>query len=251
MSRRLGVVVLVAVLISTLALGLSGAHRASADSFPFYFVSATSDCASASFTVVSPAASRNTLNLVSMPSKAGFAFMMVTAVDAEGHYLGDYSYTDFLNMSGTIWYSMVPKKSVTLTLYILGGPISYQHEETQRGGKMARPATIPITWHPVDERVIPVTCGIGPGCDVSMVPAGSVMGLVLRDVSTSWTPGQLTQPLVVLPAGKTAWVVGVDETGEYYKVVWGCSYLWVDVDAMGPNPDNLWKSTPLPQRIVK
>lgn len=85
------------------------------------------------------------------------------------------------------------------------------------------------------------------GCDVLMnIPAGSVVGTFLSDAPTYWRPGQPTLPLVTIPAGNTAWVIGQDATGDYYKIVWVCDYLWVDKDTLGPNYDNLWQGAPLP-----
>jgi hypothetical protein len=37
--------------------------------------------------------------------------------------------------------------------------------------------------------------------------------------------------------GKTAWVLGVDESGVYYMILWGCQTLWVPVGVMGPDND--------------
>lgn len=89
------------------------------------------------------------------------------------------------------------------------------------------------------------------GCQAMMdMPSTAVVGAFVAETRAYWTPGALIEPEVVFEAGKTAWVLGVDETGEYYKIVWGCSYLWVPVSSMGPNYDEVWNGTPLPTDVV-
>jgi len=83
------------------------------------------------------------------------------------------------------------------------------------------------------------------------LPPGSVVGTFLTDTVAHWAPGKQTEPPVVLAAGKTAWVVGMDESGAYYKIAYLCNYLWVPVESMGPNYDAVWNGTPLPTGAVK
>lgn len=90
-----------------------------------------------------------------------------------------------------------------------------------------------------------------PGCDILVpIPSTAVVGTFVADAMTYWQPGALTNPVVTLPAGKSAWVFGVDESGEYYKVLWSCSLLWVPVETLGPNYDSLWQGHPLPAGVV-
>ncbi|MEW6580160.1 MAG: hypothetical protein AB1435_13335 [Chloroflexota bacterium] len=86
-----------------------------------------------------------------------------------------------------------------------------------------------------------------PGCDALLdVPATAVVGSFVADAPLYWTPGELTSPLVTIPAGKTAWVLGTDDSGGYYKIVWACDMVYVPVSAMGPNYDAVWNGRPLP-----
>ena len=55
---------------------------------------------------------------------------------------------------------------------------------------------------------------------------------------------------LTMAAGKTAWVLGMDASGEFYKIVFSCTYLWVPVQAMGSNLDDVWQGTPLPASVV-
>ncbi len=95
------------------------------------------------------------------------------------------------------------------------------------------------------------TSGV-PGCDANIpIPSNAVVGAFVADAPLYWQPGDLTSPLVTIPAGNTAWVLGVDESGEYYKIIWVCDLLWVPVETMGPNYDDVWNGTPLPTSTVQ
>ena len=89
------------------------------------------------------------------------------------------------------------------------------------------------------------------GCD-TLAPrtADAAVGTFVADAAAYWSPGNLTDPLVTLPAGQTAWVLGVDSTGQYYKIVWSCQTLWVKTNTMGPNFDAVWQGHPLPVTVV-
>ena len=91
-----------------------------------------------------------------------------------------------------------------------------------------------------------------PGCDVLMpIPATAVGGTFVADAPVYWKPGELTSPLVTIPAGKTAWVLGQDASGQYYKIVWVCDLVWVPKATLGPNYDAVWNGAPLPTEVVE
>lgn len=86
-----------------------------------------------------------------------------------------------------------------------------------------------------------------PGCDVRVgIPAGAVGGLFVQDAPVYWSPGNLVTPAVTIAAGNTALVLGTDDTGAYYQVLWGCQRLWVPVESMAPNPDAVYQGQVLP-----
>lgn len=86
-----------------------------------------------------------------------------------------------------------------------------------------------------------------PGCDQYLpITATSVVGSFVSDTPLYWKPGELTNPLITIPAGKTAWVLGTDASGTYYKIVWACSQVYVPVGSMGPNFDAVWNGRVLP-----
>lgn len=80
------------------------------------------------------------------------------------------------------------------------------------------------------------------------IPSGSVVGLLTADTLASYAPGYSTH--ITLHAGQTFWVVGLDATAAYYKIVLANAYLWVPAELMVPTPGAPWYSTPLPTRTV-
>jgi hypothetical protein len=96
------------------------------------------------------------------------------------------------------------------------------------------------------------TAGAVAGCDVLMaLPSTSVVGSFVSDALLYAEPGVATAPALTLSAGKTAWVLGKDASGEYYKILWVCDYLWVKVGTMGPDYDAVWQGKPLPTNVVQ
>jgi len=93
--------------------------------------------------------------------------------------------------------------------------------------------------------------GLVPGCEVLMdIPAGTVGGAFIANAPVYWAPGQLALPAVTIPVGNTARVIGLDASGQYYKIIWACDYLWVPANTLGPNYDRVWNGAPLPTQIV-
>ena len=86
-----------------------------------------------------------------------------------------------------------------------------------------------------------------PGCDQFM-PIGttSVVGAFVWDAPLYWAPGELVTPHTIIRAGNSAWVLGTDATGAYYKIVWVCDVLYVPRSTMGPNFDAVWGGRALP-----
>lgn len=91
-----------------------------------------------------------------------------------------------------------------------------------------------------------------PGCRVDLdIPSQAVGGLFVADASLYWAPGSLIMPQTTIEAGNTARVLGMDQSRQFYKIIWNCQKLWVPVSTMGPNPDAVWNSTPLPTTVVE
>jgi len=85
------------------------------------------------------------------------------------------------------------------------------------------------------------------------VPAGKLIcdravGTFVKDAVGYWGPdlSKPIQPDFVMPAGKTLWVFGMDETQQFYQVLLDAQLFWVRVDTMAPTADAVWHGTPLP-----
>lgn len=106
---------------------------------------------------------------------------------------------------------------------------------------------------PVDEEPIDEEPQIVPGCDTRISLKDAVVGRVLESVPAYWAPDfeKMTSPEVQIRWNSTLWTFGVDESGEFRKVLLECTYLWVPVDAVGPNYDEVWNGAPLPMTVVK
>ena len=89
------------------------------------------------------------------------------------------------------------------------------------------------------------------GC-VALMPLSTtaVVGAFLSDATLYAVPGVAIFPTLTIEAGKTAWVTGVDTSGQYYQIMWACSFIWVDRGTMGPNYDDVWQGRPLPTNII-
>ena len=133
-------------------------------------------------------------------------------------------------------------------------------------GSLSREVSIPVSElvceepgegeEPVDELPAdqqPVEEVILPGCDVTIPLEGAVVGRFVHTAETYWAPdfSKKTEPEVLIPWNTTLWTFGVDESGQFRKVVLNCTYLWVPVETMGPNFDEVWGGAPLPMTVVE
>ncbi|MBI5961023.1 MAG: hypothetical protein HY866_19955 [Chloroflexi bacterium] len=89
-----------------------------------------------------------------------------------------------------------------------------------------------------------------PGPDMVPIPDTAVVGAFVVTTPIYFAPDSGAASTVVMEAGKTAWVFGLDATGQFYKVVLAGKYFWVPVNTMGPNFDNVWLGRPLPTVVV-
>lgn len=97
-----------------------------------------------------------------------------------------------------------------------------------------------------------VQASAGAPCGLPL--AGVGQGLLVRPTPLYWAPRQNAASDVILetkPDAKTYWVLGVDGTRSFYKILIACKAYWVPIDTLVPNPDNVWRSAPLPTRIVE
>lgn len=108
------------------------------------------------------------------------------------------------------------------------------------------------TWYASSFMFIePKTITCGPGCDLLLnVPETAVGGTFVTDAPIFWAPDSSATTEYVITAGNSALVIGVDASGQFRKIVWGCDLLWVPAGALGPNYDAVWNGAPLPADVV-
>jgi hypothetical protein len=90
-----------------------------------------------------------------------------------------------------------------------------------------------------------------PGPDMVPIPQAAVVGQFVRSTPLYFAPMAEATSDITLEPGKTLWVLGVDQSGQFYKVLISGDTAWVPVDSMQPNPDGLWNNTPLPSNVVQ
>jgi|GEM_PF-4958751 len=123
------------------------------------------------------------------------------------------------------------------------GQVSYQFTADE---------TVNLSWQ-VDTGIAQWDANCyAPGCDAFLpLTADAVVGRFVQDAPLYWAPGELIDPRVTIPAGKTAWVLGRDASGHYYQIIWACDKLWVPAETLGPNVgDPVWQGAPLPSGVV-
>ena len=77
----------------------------------------------------------------------------------------------------------------------------------------------------------------------------AVVGDMPFNTQADYAPGQPAAG-VMINAG-TYWVLGQDESHQFYKILLACQYLWVPVDSMQPSFQSPWQGQPLPTEVVE
>lgn len=91
---------------------------------------------------------------------------------------------------------------------------------------------------------------LGPlGPDMIPLPLNAAVGTIIEPTEAMWAPMEGAYTDVMLYPGMKLWVLGQDESGQYYKVALSGVILWVKVEAMGPNYDDTWQGHPLPTDV--
>jgi len=140
-------------------------------------------------------------------------------------------------------YSVPANTPLTLTVTTYSGP-NYTGEVSFISS---------LTWDCTSGATISRfnSTGVG-GCDTQMaIPSTAVGGTFVTNAPVYWAPGELVDPAITLEAGKSARVIGLDASGQYYKIIWECDYLWVPANTLGPNFDAVWQGRPLPTDVVE
>ncbi len=103
-----------------------------------------------------------------------------------------------------------------------------------------------LTMNCPDETASISNQAFGSGMCLAL-PEGSVVGDMPQGAQAFYAPGKATN-FSINPG--TYWVLGQDESGQYYKILLACQYLWVPVDTMQPSYQAPWTGQPLPTRVV-
>ncbi len=93
-----------------------------------------------------------------------------------------------------------------------------------------------------------------PGTPPTVIYDEPVVGTFVKNAKTYWAPddNKPVDPEVVLPAGLTLWVFGMDETYSYYKVMLDIAFMWVHADTLGTTNDGMvWHNDPLPNIVIE
>lgn len=241
--RRVGllvVVVLAAVLVLTGSSRSQPAEAATVDPSWEAIAGAAGVCTdddvfiSVEIVATSPASERGTFTAPGFPS---LGFTQDTSFTGTGTF-GFTIFTDpFVLPAGT---------PMTLIITTYNGP-NYTGGVSFVSG---------LTWDCTTGTVLykwnEIPTGAQPGCDVSLpVPATAVGGTFVTDAALYAEPGVLTSPTLTIPAGQSARVIGLDASGQYYKIAWVCNFLWVRSNTIGPNYDSVWQGRPLPTDVVQ
>lgn len=88
-------------------------------------------------------------------------------------------------------------------------------------------------------------------CAAGVIPEGAVVGALPESQLAYYAPGLATgNPRVFLNPG-TYWIVDVAVEEGFYQILLACNLLWVPIDSMRPNYDEVWQGRPLPTISLK
>jgi len=186
----------------------------------------------------------------------GYDYFAVTMVDGNGVVLdvdwwsmlfanGPFISSDYSDFSSV---HNITARPVTFSLWDITYPGALD-ENTDDGYAFASAGTL-LASFVLDPAEIAPVCSSLPVVTSSSgipIPAGSVVGDLPNAIRAYYRPGNLST--VTLNAG-TYWVIGVDESGAYYKIILANQYLWVPVESMQPSYQAPQNGAPLPTRVV-
>jgi len=190
---------------------------------------------------------------------AGFNGLTGTFVPGESHmFTGDFLADEVVNIvftlgTGTtvgvvgllvngVWYGAQYQSAPITISYTVPADGTYAFHWGSHGGYSNGPVNYAVN------------CGAEgvPGCDALInIPAQAVMGKFVAPAAVYSVPGQMIEPTLTIEAGKTYLVIGQDASGEYRQILLQCTFVWVPANSVGPNPDAVWNSRPLPTTVVK
>lgn len=90
-----------------------------------------------------------------------------------------------------------------------------------------------------------------PGPDMVAIPAGAVVGTFTANTPLYFDDNAGSASSYAMEIGKSLWVIGINASGTFYKVLLSGQTYWVPVDNIGPTYDDVWNGTPLPTSVVE
>ncbi|MFN8528465.1 MAG: hypothetical protein U0670_07630 [Anaerolineae bacterium] len=149
-------------------------------------------------------------------------------------------------MGSTITFTQIPDGYVT-------PPDGYLFYDTGTGpcaGITETNGTLPVLDSYRRDSIGTIITGhIGAAAGTCLaIPAGSVVGALPNATQAYYAPGQAANG-VIINAG-TYWVIGQDESHQFYKILLGCQFLWVPVNSMEPSHQAPWTGQALPTTVV-
>ncbi|MBI1258753.1 MAG: hypothetical protein GC204_14890 [Chloroflexi bacterium] len=190
---------------------------------------------------------------------AGQDYYGLITFDGDGHIIDAYSYSTLSSQSvpATIGISTIPgysdlpdpvSRPFTSVIYDIpfynhsGRPSSEIASYLQSNGtEVARSI--------FDPSFVPECATLPLRGECLTLPEGSVVGDMPFQTQAYYEPGKVSPGVFISPG--TYWVIGEDESGQYYKIVLSCQFLWVPVQNMQPSYQPPWSGQPLPTRVVK
>lgn len=144
---------------------------------------------------------------------------------------------------GPVTYTTLPQYNpLTMNLYSLEGNGLPQ---VLVGTETGNCAGLPTYVAPTPEPGVTPTATAMP-CPV--LPSNAVVGSLQFSTPAFYEPGK--EAVGVTVNAGTYWVLGVDETGEYYKIQIACEHLWLPVGVLQPSFESPWSGQPLPTNVV-
>ncbi|MBK8024875.1 MAG: hypothetical protein IPK19_26520 [Chloroflexi bacterium] len=163
--------------------------------------------------------------------------LRVDVTDGDGTLIASFTYSNALTTYnggiGVFNYTTAPDfNPLTFTLTSLAGNgLPEQVDYVQQGSCVG----------------LPTYGAAGAGCGLN-VPSGSVVGEAPLGAQAYYAPGEVASGVVLNPG--TYIVVGLDESGEYYKVVLACQFVWVRAETMQPSFQAPQNGQALPTGVV-
>ncbi len=177
--------------------------------------------------------------------------------DGDGHIIDGYVYSTSASQSvpATVFITTIPgytdlpdpvSRPFTTVIYDVpadpGGPGSVWASYIQANGTEVASTTFDPSFVPGCAK-LPLVGGVCPA-----LPDGSVVGDTPFQTQAYWAPGKVSPGVFINPG--TYWVIGQDDTHQYYEIMLSCQFLWVPVQNMQPSYQPPWSGQPLPTRVV-